>query len=273
MQPEKPDGNFYVDKHGDGDIVTWVAGQKKEGIYDTALNKLKARQDVDIRFDIQTRAYGGAYTLRDGGDPDNLSDYGHKPYKMVFDDYKTTFNYKNEELTAQDFSIKALDFSHKPIIRKFTNLDASNLVDNDLVNKQFTGGKGQPLFGYASMEDNKIPLIDVYGKVDNSGTWVKYGTVDYRSGAAVITATNGASVDGTKLVFPANVTDFKAEVETTVAQYIHNIKEIVTVKPSEKIVSQVEELSKTGATPMTHFANHIKLDVYRDGKHYKYINE
>ena len=273
VQPEKPDGNFYVDKHGDGDIVTWVAGQKKEGIYDTALNKLKARQDVDIRFDIQTRAYGGAYTLRDGGDPDNLSDYGHKPYKMVFDDYKTTFNYKNEELTAQDFSIKALDFSHKPIIRKFTNLDASNLVDNDLVNKQFTGGKGQPLFGYASMEDNKIPLIDVYGKVDNSGTWVKYGTVDYRSGAAVITATNGASVDGTKLVFPANVTDFKAEVETTVAQYIHNIKEIVTVKPSDKIVSQVEELSKTGATPMTHFANHIKLDVYRDGKHYKYINE
>lgn len=273
VQPEKPDGNFYVDKHGDGDIVTWVAGQKKEGIYDTALNKLKARQDVDIRFDIQTRAYGGAYTLRDGGDPDNLSDYGHKPYKMVFDDYKTTFNYKNEELTAQDFSIKALDFSHKPIIRKFTNLDASNLVDNDLVNKQFTGGKGQPLFGYASMEDNKIPLIDVYGKVDNSGTWVKYGTVDYRSGAAVITATNGASVDGTKLVFPANVTDFKAEVETTVAQYIHNIKEIVTVKPSDKIVKQVEELSKTGATPMTHFANHIKLDVYRDGKHYKYINE
>ena len=273
VQPEKPDGNFYVDKHGDGDIVTWVAGQKKEGIYDTALNKLKARQDVDIRFDIQTRAYGGAYTLRDGGDPDNLSDYGHKPYKMVFDDYKTTFNYKNEELTAQDFSIKALDFSHKPIIRKFTNLDASNLVDNDLVNKQFTGGKGQPLFGYASMEDNKIPLIDVYGKVDNGGTWVKYGTVDYRSGAAVITAENGASVDGTKLVFPANVTDFKAEVETTVAQYIHNIKEIVTVKPSDKIVSQVEELSKTGATPMTHFANHIKLDVYRDGKHYKYINE
>ena len=273
VQPEKPDGNFYVDKHGDGDIVTWVAGQKKEGIYDTALNKLKARQDVDIRFDIQTRAYGGAYTLRDGGDPDNLSDYGHKPYKMVFDDYKTTFNYKNEELTAQDFSIKALDFSHKPIIRKFTNLDASNLVDNDLVNKQFTGGKGQPLFGYASMEDNKIPLIDVYGKVDNSGTWVKYGTVDYRSGAAVITAENGASVDGTKLVFPANVTDFKAEVETTVAQYIHNIKEIVTVKPSDKIVSQVEELSKKGSTPMTHFANHIKLDVYRDGKHYKYINE
>lgn len=273
VQPEKPDGNFYVDKHGDGDIVTWVAGQKKEGIYDTALNKLKARQDVDIRFDIQTRAYGGAYTLRDGGDPDNLSDYGHKPYKMVFDDYKTTFNYKNDELTAQDFSIKALDFSHKPIIRKFTNLDATNLVDNDLVNKQFTGGKGQPLFGYASMEDNKIPLIDVYGKVDNGGTWVKYGTVDYRSGAAVITAENGASVDGTKLVFPANVTDFKAEVETTVAQYIHNIKEIVTVKPSDKIVSQVEELSKKGSTPMTHFANHIKLDVYRDGKHYKYINE
>ena len=273
VQPEKPDGNFYVDKHGDGDIVTWVAGQKKEGIYDTALNKLKARQDVDIRFDIQTRAYGGAYTLRDGGDPDNLSDYGHKPYKMVFDDYKTTFNYKNDELTAQDFSIKALDFSHKPIIRKFTNLDATNLVDNDLVNKQFTGGKGQPLFGYASMEDNKIPLIDIYGKVDNGGTWVKYGTVDYRSGAAVITAENGASVDGTKLVFPANVTDFKAEVETTVAQYIHNIKEIVTVKPSDKIVSQVEELSKKGSTPMTHFANHIKLDVYRDGKHYKYINE
>ena len=274
VDSEHPTGNFYVEKQGAGDVVSWVNLTHREGIYDTALNKLKARQNTDIRFDIQTRAFGGAYTLRDGGDPDNLDDYGHKPYKLVTDDFKTRFNDKEKELTSSDFEVKGLDLSSKPLARKFVPLADNQVFNNPFARKVFTAGDSKkPLFGYAEVENDKIPLVNVYGKVNNSGDWIKYGTVDYRSGSAVITAENGARVEGTTLMFPENVTDFKTEVETTLALFVHDVQEIVTVKASDYMVEQVEELYKSGIKPKTYFANHVKLDVYRDNNHYAYINE
>lgn len=273
VKSDRPDGSFYVEKQGDGDFTTWVDPLKREGIYDTALNKLKARQNVDVRYDIQTRAYGGAFTLRDGGDPEKLSDYGRKPYKLVTDDFKTTFNDRDEELSSSDFEIKGIDLGRKPFARKFVPLEDSELFDNVYARKVFTAGNvNKPLFGYAKESDSNLPLVDIYGRVSN-GNWVKYGVVNYRTGVAVITPSNGARVEGSVLRFPQNVTDFKTEVETTIAHYVHDIYEIVTIKPSSKILSQVDELYRSGLAPKTYLANHIKLDVYRDGRHYGFINE
>lgn len=273
VKSDRPDGSFYVEKQGDGDFTTWVDPLKREGIYDTALNKLKARQNVDVRYDIQTRAYGGAFTLRDGGDPEKLSDYGRKPYKLVTDDFKTTFNDRDEELSSSDFEIKGIDLGRKPFARKFVPLEDSELFDNVYARKVFTAGNiNKPLFGYAKESDSNLPLVDIYGRVSN-GNWVKYGVVNYRTGVAVITPSNGARVEGSVLRFPQNVTDFKTEAETTIAHYVHDIYEIVTIKPSSKILSQVDELYRSGLAPKTYLANHIKLDVYREGRHYGFINE
>lgn len=273
VKSDRPDGSFYVEKQGDGDFTTWVDPLKREGIYDTALNKLKARQNVDVRYDIQTRAYGGAFTLRDGGDPEKLSDYGRKPYKLVTDDFKTTFNDRDEELSSSDFEIKGIDLGRKPFARKFVPLEDSELFDNVYARKVFTAGNiNKPLFGYAREADSNLPLVDIYGRVSN-GNWVKYGVVNYRTGVAVITPSNGASVEGSVLRFPQNVTDFKTEAETTIAHYVHDIYEIVTIKPSSKILSQIDELYRSGLAPKTYLANHIKLDVYREGRHYGFINE
>ena len=273
VKSDRPDGSFYVEKQGDGDFTTWVDPLKREGIYDTALNKLKARQNVDVRYDIQTRAYGGAFTLRDGGDPEKLSDYGRKPYKLVTDDFKTTFNDRDEELSSSDFEIKGIDLGRKPFARKFVPLEDSELFDNVYARKVFTAGNiNKPLFGYARESDSNLPLVDIYGRVSN-GNWVKYGVVNYRTGVAVITPSNGARVEGSVLRFPQNVTDFKTEAETTIAHYVHDIYEIVTIKPSSKILSQIDELYRSGLAPKTYLANHIKLDVYRDGRHYGFINE
>lgn len=273
VKSDRPYGSFYVEKQGDGDFTTWVDSENREGIYDTALNKLKARQNVDVRYDIQTRAYGGAFTLRDGGDPEKLSDYGRKPYKLVTDDFKTIFNDRDEELSSNDFEIKGIDLGRKPFARKFVPLEDSELFDNVYARKVFTAGNiNKPLFGYARESDSNLPLVDIYGRVSN-GNWVKYGVVNYRTGVAVITPSNGARVEGSVLRFPQNVTDFKTEAETTIAHYVHDIYEIVTIKPSSKILSQIDELYRSGLAPKTYLANHIKLDVYREGRHYGFVNE
>ena len=259
VKTETPSGSFYVSKQGDGPATTWVSGNRREGIYDTALNELKANKSVDIRFDIQTRAYGGAYTLRDGGKADVLSDYGHKPYKLVTDDYKTMFNLKDNELSSNDFSLKSLDFSEKPRAGNFTTLDNNEAVYNDNVKREFSGAGGKPLFGYKKVDDSAIPDTVVYGRVSN-GDWVKYGTVSYRHGLSISTE-NGASVSGSKLMFPENVTDYKTEVETTLAQYNHDVELTVNVKPSDAMIKQIDEVYASADKPMAYFSNMIKLNV------------
>ena len=259
VKTETPSGSFYVSKQGDGPATTWVTSNRREGIYDTALNELKANKSVGIRFDIQTRAYGGAYTLRDGGKADVLSDYGHKPYKLVTDDYKTMFNLQDTELSSNDFSLKSLDFSEKPRVGNFTTLDNNEAVYNDNVKREFSGADGKPLFGYKKADDSAIPDTVVYGRVSN-GDWVKYGTVSYRNGLSISTE-NGASVSGSKLLFPENVTDYKTEVETTLAQYNHDVELTVNVKPSQAMVQQIDEVYASADKPMAYFSNMVKLNV------------
>ena len=254
-----PSGNFYVEKHGDGPATTWTTSSRREGVYDTALNELKANKNVDIKFDIQTRAFGGGYTLRDGGKPDVLSDYGHKPYKLITDDYKTMFNMKDNELSSNDFSIKSLDFKEKPHVGNFTTLENNESVYNDNVKREFSGSGSKPLFGYKKADDNTIPDTVVYGRVSN-GDWVKYGTVSYRNGLNISTE-NGATVSDSKLIFPENVTDYKTEVETTLAQYVHDVELTLNVKPSDAIIKQIDEVYASADKPMAYFSNMVKLNV------------
>ena len=253
-----PKSSFVVIKDGDGPVTSY-RGNKIEGVYSTALNQLKDNKQVEILFNIVTVAEGGAYTLKDGGKADVLEDYGHKPYKIITDDYKTTFNLKDEELTSSDFDIKALDFKEKPTAEVFTSLDNNDTAHNAIVGKKFTGAGGQPLFGYKETNDSDIPDTIVYGRVSN-GDWVKYGTVSYRNGLT-ISVENGARVEGSRLVFPEDVTDYKTEVETTLAHYSHNVKVVVDVKPSENIKNQVNEVYASAKKPMVYFGNNVKLNV------------
>ena len=253
-----PQDSFYVSKYGDGPVTSYE-GTGVEGIYSTALNQLKENKQVEILFNVVTRAYGGAYTLRNGGKADVLEDYGHKPYKIITDDYKTTFNLRDEELTSSDFDIKALDFKEKPTAAVFTSLDNEDTAHNTIVGKNFTGAGGQPLFGYKNVDDSNIPDTVVYGRISN-GDWVKYGTVSYRNGLN-ISVENGARVEDSRLVFPEDVTDYKTEVETTLAHYSHKVKVVVDVKPSEGVKNQVNEVYASAIKPMVYFGNNVKLNI------------
>lgn len=258
VEVEAPSGSFYVTKQGDGPD-TMRERDKIEGIYGTALNKLKDNKEVEIKFNVNTRAFGGDFTLKAGGRADVLDDYGQRPYKLITDDYKTTFNLKDDELTSSDFDIKALDFGNKPTAEVYSSLDGNDTAHNGIVGKDFTGSGVKPSFGFKTVDDSKIPDTVVYGRVSN-GDWVKYGTVSYRDGLR-ITAENGARVDDSKLVFPENVTDYKTEVETTLAHYEHDVKVIVDVKPSARMLKEIDEVYASSIKPIVYFGNNVKLNV------------
>ena len=266
---ETPQGSFYVEKWGDGPAVT-----PSEGIYATHFNKLLKNEEVEMWYDIQTRAYGGPWTLKDGGNPENLADYGVKTYTLVTEDFKTTFNENGIELNTDSFRFKSLKLSEKPLARTFVDLEDTENVQNDAVKKEFTSKDGQPLFGYSTVPDSEIPEVTVFGKVNNTGEWIEYATVSYKTGKAVITAKNGASADGANLIFPDNVTDYKTEVETSLASWHHNIEPHVILKPTDDIKAQITKLYESGIQPMAKMSNHVKLEVLTDNnKKRNFINE
>ena len=269
---EYPSGSFYVEKQGDGDHREWVDDTHREGIYDTALNRLRAGQDVEVKYDLETRARAGQYTLKEGGDPTNLLDYGKRSYKLITEDYKTTLDGVDQDLSKEDVVLKALDLSRVPTALEFTALDNKDAVYNPLVGREFTAGNNKPLFGYKNADVSKIPVIHIFAKKDNQGDYFEVGSVDYTSGQAVIHAQNGATVKGSQLVFPSDVTDYKTEAETTLAGYSHDVWLYATVKPSDHVKKTIDSLYEQTTVPMTYLANHAKLNVVTsDGK--GFVNE
>lgn len=272
---DHPEGQFYVEKQGTGDEITTSFNKYDlEGIYDIALNELRDGKSVDTSFDIETRAWAPLHTLKKDGDFRKISDYGQSTYKLITEDFKTTFNYKDRELTSDDFSIKALDLAKKPLAENVSSFSDGNTFTNKLTGIEFTTSKKiRKIFNFSLVDDRDIPITNIFGKINNSDTWIKLGSVDYTNGIAIINPENGSTVDGTKLVFPENITDFKTEVDTKIVHYVHDIKAIFTIKPSENILKEVNSKYGNNKLSMTRFTNKIKLRVESEEQGSGFVNE
>ena len=272
---DRPEGLFYVEKQGTGDEITTSFNKYDlEGIYDLALNELRDGKSVDTSFDIETRAWAPLHTLKKDGDFRKISDYGQSTYKLITEDFKTTFNYKDRELTSDDFSIKALDLAKKPLAENVSSFLDGDTFINKLTGNEFTTSKKiRKIFNFSLADDRDIPITNIFGKVNNSDTWIKLGSVDYTNGIAIINPENGSTVDGTKLVFPENITDFKTEVDTKIVHYVHDIKAIFTIKPSENILKEVNSKYGNNKLSMTRFTNKIKLRVESEEQGSGFVNE
>ncbi len=272
---DHPEGQFYVEKQGTGDEITTSFNKYDlEGIYDIALNELRDGKSVDTSFDIETRAWAPLHTLKKDGDFRKISDYGQSTYKLITEDFKTTFNYKDRELTSDDFSIKALDLAKKPLAENVSSFSDGNTFTNKLTGIEFTTSKKiRKIFNFSLADDRDIPITNIFGKINNSDTWIKLGSVDYTNGIAIINPENGSTVDGTKLVFPENITDFKTEVDTKIVHYVHDIKAIFTIKPSENILKEVNSKYGNNKLSMTRFTNKIKLRVESEEQGSGFVNE
>lgn len=258
LKVEFPTGNFITHKEGDGQTEV-IVGSKREGVYATALNVLKKGKPADVSFDVDVFGRGGAWTLKDGGNPELFSDYGAKHYTMIVEDDTTTFNY-GPELTTADFEFRSLTVS-KPMVETFIPY-LEGTVDNPRTGTVFTVND-KPAFNYKVVPDTDLPDLRVYGKV-NGGQYTDFGTISFKSGSAVVSPKNGATADGGTLVFPVNVSDYKVEATTTAARVRWTMKPTVRIKPTASILKQIDELYRSAIMPMTRVSNEVEMNVLVD---------
>lgn len=186
-------------------------------------------------------------------------------------DYSVRFDHTDDDLTADDFEFEGVSVD-KPTVysyQRYAQTGYGYYEDSDGAVRYGSIGAGN--YGYV-VDDDKAnqPDIEIYGSV-KSGTeegdnWVRYGTVSYRSGSAVVEAQNGASVseDGRRLLFPrgAGVTDIKTCLSTKTAGVTYTMHPYVRLKPTERIRARVDQLFKDSDTPETILRNTARPYFY-----------
>ena len=265
VETEVPIGDFYVTKQGDGTDTEWYDDWHREGIYDTALNKICAGKKVDVNYWLQSRSHAGKYTLKDGGNPRNMNDYGKKSFEMITTD--ETLSLGDVKLGADDAEFKGLDFGAMLQGYVFTDLNDTNKVHNEITGSDFTAdGETHPLFGYKRVANDRLPVVKVLTKHKGSDKYEEAGSVDYRSGKAVVHGINGNQAKDATLLFTPDTTGYKLQVAMALSGYAQDVNVLVTLKPSEKIKNIAKDLFKDARLPLAYLSNKAGLDVVVDKK-------
>ena len=268
---DMPNGGFYVEKQGDGENVDWIDVHHREGIYDTAFNKLMAGQNIDLKYWMETRSRAGQFTLRDGGDPKNMHDYGQKEFQMITTDDSLYFG--DTKLDSGDAVFKSLDFQYMMAGYDFTDLHDVNKVINPLTNTDFTiDGEHKPIFGYKDAAKDRLPVVEVFAKCEGDYGYEQVASVDYRSGKPVLYAFNGARADGTILRFKPNTVGYQLKASMSLCGYMQDVDVDVMVKPSDRVMAAIRKLYDSAILPRSYLSNKARLDVVTDGTE-GFVNE
>ena len=270
VETEVPIGDFYVTKQGYGPDVKWD-DWSREGIYDTALNKICAGKKVDVHYWLQSRSHAGKYTLKDGGNPRNINDYGKKSFEMITTDENLSLG--DMTLNGDDAEFKGLDFGTMLQGYVFTDLSDTNKVHNEITGSDFTVGDGtRLLFGYKNVSKDRLPVVKVLTKHKGSDKYEEAGSVDYRSGKAVVHGINGNQAKDAMLLFTPDTTGYKLQVAMALSGYAQDVNVLVTLKPSERVKKFAKDLCKDTKLPLAYLSNKAGLDVIQD-KRSKHIND
>ncbi|WP_418239984.1 hypothetical protein [Ellagibacter isourolithinifaciens] len=254
---KSPEGIYNVKKEGDGSVTKFVDGDY-EGVYGYALNQLRNGENVDLSYAISSKSFTMPATANPIGDPDNLDTYHQKSVTLRLVDDETHFNFNNEDLTADDFEFKSVRVS-KPsmlVYKKFAQ-SGPGYTGNSLYSQTIQGGS----YGYADDPDSaNIPVLYVYGKAEG-GNWVRFASLDWTSGSLKSSAENGASVSGDTVVFPAGTVDYKIELSTKRDGIFLSAYPTMTLKATDAVKSQVEQLYANSDQPTTKTSNKVTLDA------------
>ena len=254
---KSPEGIYNVKKEGDGPVTKFVDGDY-EGVYGYALNQLRNGENVDLSYAISSKSFTMPATANPIGDPDNLDTYHQKSVTLRLVDDETHFNFNNEDLTADDFEFKSVRVS-KPsmlVYKKFAQ-SGPGYTGNSLYSQTIQGGS----YGYADDPDSaNIPVLYVYGKAEG-GNWVRFASLDWTSGSLKSSAENGASVSGDTVVFPAGTVDYKIELSTKRDGIFLSAYPTMTLKATDAVKSQVEQLYANSDQPTTKTSNKVTLDA------------
>ena len=260
-----PKGSYGIEKRGDGSSTKFVDGDV-EGIYGYALNQLRKGEDVDLSYNISSHSFTAPNTKDPAGNENDSDSYNKKTVNLKLVDDETYFNFADECLSAADFQFKSVQVN-KPsmlVYKKFSQSGSGYTGESSSLSSIQAGT-------YAYVNDNdpaSIPVLYVYGK-NETEDWVRYASLDWTSGSLNAVAENGASVSSSTVNFPEGIVDYKIELSTNRDGIFLSAQPTMTLKATDAVKAQVEELYAKSNQPTTKTSNKVTLTASgEDGTEY-----
>lgn len=262
---QAPKGSYGIEKRGDGSSTKFVDGDV-EGMYGYALNQLRNGEAVDLSYEISSHSFTAPNTKDPTGNENNPDSYNKKTVNLKLVDDETYFNFADECLSAADFQFKSVQVD-KPsmlVYKKFSQSGSGYTGESSSLSSIQAGT-------YAYVNDNdpaSIPILNVYGK-NETGDWVRYASLDWTSGSLNAVAENGASVSSSTVNFPEGIVDYKIELSTNRDGIFLSAQPTMTLKATDAVKAQVEELYAKSDQPTTKTSNKVTLTASgEDGTEY-----
>ena len=262
---QAPKGSYGIEKRGDGSSTKFVDGDV-EGMYGYALNQLRKGENVDLSYNISSHSFTAPNTKDPAGNENDPDSYNKKTVNLKLVDDETYFNFADECLSAADFQFKSVQVN-KPsmlVYKKFSQSGSGYTGESSSLSSIQAGT-------YAYVNDNdpaSIPVLYVYGK-NETGDWVRYASLDWTSGSLNAVAENGASVSSSTVNFPEGIVDYKIELSTNRDGIFLSAQPTMTLKATDAVKAQVEELYAKSDQPTTKTSNKVTLTASgEDGTEY-----
>ena len=232
----------YVNEHTEGDTKYNVSNFSKYAEYqysdtsrqskrDNALNQLLKGKEVEVMYTVGGSIAMAKWTVHD-----------HKtPVTAVVEDHLYWLN--GEQVTVDDVEISAVALK-VPTVYHYQNYDAE------------TG-----LYESHKVEEDQTVLL--YGYIGDE--WVQMATMTGTN--ITVTAGSGASKDGSRINLPSGVSQVKTELETSEAIVNMSYNVYLRVKPTEQILSAIEEAFEVSEYAMFSLRNEAEAYcTYQDEK-------
>lgn len=257
---QAPKGSYGIEKRGDGSSTKFVDGDV-EGMYGYALNQLRKGENVDLSYNISSHSFTAPNTKDPAGNENDPDSYNKKTVNLKLVDDETYFNFADECLSAADFQFKSVQVD-KPsmlVYKKFSQSGSGYTGESSSLSSIQAGT-------YAYVNDNdpaSIPVLYVYGK-NETGDWVRYASLDWTSGSLDAVAENGASVSSSTVNFPEGIVDYEIELSTNRDGIFLSAQPTMTLKATDAVKAQVEELYAKSNQPTTKTSNKVTLTASGD---------
>lgn len=244
-----PAGSFYLYKWGVGEngankTATSVLNNAT-GSYSHALNDLSGGTNVDLTYEVVSRAYGYAWTCSPGSDIADPANYCQENVTYTIEDHDVYCDDYTTPLGEEAYRFKSIEVL-KPTMYRYGKTSSGS-------------------WNFISDSTLQVPELSIYGKTQG-GDWVLYGTANWSEGTLTLTGSNNADASGNKLIFPEGekITSWKAVFKTEAAAVSYPLCPTIELYATQSLQNKAQELLETEDSSTLKVRNDAVMSVTLD---------
>lgn len=266
-----PHGHFYFSKRGsiplseNGKMVSWGLPNT------TALNELQRGREAEVSWYMRSESFNAPYTwLDENGDKKmEAAELEKTSVAVETKDSGLTIpaaGFGDVGLTGDDYEFSSLKLD-KPKAFHYVRYTSDGKGYFETKEGIAWGTIEADSFGYKPVvSDSELPEIEVRGKIAGKDGEVLLARISWADSVAkAVELYKGAKLEGSTLLFPKGVTEYRTVVDSPISAVMYETYPTARIKPSEKMREQVQKVLDREESPSMAVRNKAQMNSSNPG--------